>query len=539
MLSSIDKEKRTNEMSQAKQEKIQQLLKLGFDQLSRGNIKAAGEYCQQALKIEPKLVQAHFLVGLVGLEAGDRKTAFSAFQSVIQLDNDHAAAWAHLAKLYLSEGQVNLADAALRETRRIRTEDPLVLDLIGNTLSLMGEHNVAKAFFVHANKLRPKFPPFMLNLANNLVYHGETELSQTVLKNIIALQKDSPQAHWALSTSQKAKDTAHIDRMKEFVEQHQNNQRAQAFYLYAIGKEYEDLQQWPEAFEAFSQGAKARRATIEFDEPAEVEMFEHLKENFTEEWLTRGESGNQSSAPIFVLGQPRTGTTLIERIITSHSQVHSAGELQQFGLALRRLSNYQNPKRFSAELFEAALQLDAKQVGNMYLQSSKRMQGNTPYFVDKLPQNYLMIPLILKALPNAKIIHLVRNPMDSCFSSFKQLFADAYLHSYNQEEMARHHARYQDLMQIWRNRFGEQFFEISYEETARNVEPNARSLLEFLELPWEDACLNFHKQDTAVSTASAVQVREPAHTRSIDRWKKYEEQLQPMKSTLIDSGVSL
>ena len=526
-------------MNQGNQEKMQQLLKLGFDELSRGNIKAAGEYCQQALKIEPKLVQAHFLVGLIGLEASDRKTAFSAFQSVIQLDNDHVAAWAHLAKLYLSEGQVNLADAALRETRRIRTEDPLVLDLIGNTLSLMGEHSVAKAFFVHANKLRPKFPPFMLNLANNLVYHGETELSQTVLKDIVALQQDSPQAHWALSTSQKAKDTTHIDSMKVLVEQRHNNQRAQAFYLYAIGKEYEDLQKWPEAFEAFSQGASARRATIEFDEPAEIEMFEYLKEKVTEEWLAKGEPGNQSSAPIFVLGQPRTGTTLIERIITSHSQVHSAGELQQFGLALRRLTNYQNPKRFSAELFKAALQLDAKQVGGMYLQSSKRMQGNTPYFVDKLPQNYLMIPLILKALPNAKIIHLVRNPMDSCFSSFKQLFADAYLHSYNQEEMARHHARYQDLMQTWRNRFGEQFFEISYEETAQNVEPNARSLLEFLELPWEDACLNFHKQDTAVSTASAVQVREPAHTRSIDRWKKYEEQLQPMKNTLIDSGVSL
>ena len=125
------------------------------------------------------------------------------------------------------------------------------------------------------------------------------------------------------------------------------------------------------------------------------------------------------------LSRRRTGTTLIERIITAHSEVHSAGELQQFGLALRRLGRYQNPKRFSADLFEAARQLDPVKIAALYLQTSGKMRGSTPRFVDKLPQNYLMIPLILKALPNARIVHLVRDPMDACFASFKQLFADA------------------------------------------------------------------------------------------------------------------
>ena len=167
------------------------------------------------------------------------------------------------------------------------------------------------------------------------------------------------------------------------------------------------------------------------------------------------------------------------------------------------------------------------------------MRGNTPRFVDKLPQNYLMIPLILKALPNAKIVHLVRDPMDACFASFKQLFADAYLHSYDQHEMARHHARYRKLMQYWRQRFPGQFYDISYEETARDVETNARGLLNFLELPWEDACLDFHTQKSAVSTASAAQVREPAHTRSIGRWRRYAPALQPMVDTLREQGISV
>jgi hypothetical protein len=159
--------------------------------------------------------------------------------------------------------------------------------------------------------------------------------------------------------------------------------------------------------------------------------------------------------------------------------------------------------------------------------------------VDKLPQNYLMIPLILAALPNARIIHLVRDPMDACFASYKQLFADAYLHSYDQREMARHHVRYRALMDCWRERFPGRFFDISYEDTARDLEPHARALVDYLGLPWEDACLEFHTQDTAVSTASAVQVREPAHTRSIGRWRQYETQLQPMLEELQKAGLSV
>ena len=173
------------------------------------------------------------------------------------------------------------------------------------------------------------------------------------------------------------------------------------------------------------------------------------------------------------------------------------------------------------------------------METAGRMRGNTAKFVDKLPSNYLNIPLILKALPNAKIVHLIRDPMDACFSSYKQLFSDAYLHSYDQEEMARHHIRYLKLMQVWRERFPGRFFDISYEETARNLEPNARALIDYLELPWQDECLNFHQQETAVTTASSVQVREPAHTRSIGRWKKYEQQLQPMVKTLLEHGVSI
>jgi tetratricopeptide (TPR) repeat protein len=521
------------------QQALQQLLNQGFNQLAQGNIKEASDYCQQALQIKPDLVQAHFLVGLIALDAKDRRTAFQAFSSVTKLDENHVAAWAQLAKLFMTDGQVNRADAALQKAKSITTKEPMVHDLIGSTQSLMGDYQDASKSFLKANQYQADHPPFMLNYANNMIHHGDSDEAQMVLNNIVRIQENSPQAHWALSSATKAKDTSHIEQMQKLSNSGRNNNRSLAFYQYAVGKEYEDLQQWNKAFAAIEKGAKARRSTVEFDEANEIAMFEFIEQNYTREWFDSLGEGNPDDSPIFVLGQPRTGTTLVERIITSHSQVHSAGELQQFGLAIRRLSGHQDPKRFTTEYFEKAQQLDPAKIGTLYLKTIGKTVGDTPHFVDKLPQNYLMIPLILKALPNAKIVHLTRNPMDACFASYKQLFADAYLHSYDQAEMARHHARYRHLMSVWRARFPATFFDISYEATAQDLEPNARALIEFLGLPWEDACLNFHQQKAAVATASASQVREPAHTRSINRWKKYQSNLTVMIDTLSQHGVKV
>jgi tetratricopeptide (TPR) repeat protein len=516
---------------------LQALLGRGFEALSSGELRVAGECCRSALQIQPDLVQAHFLVGLVALESRERQCALRAFRTVVRLERDHGAAWAHLARLYMGGGQVNRADAALRETLRIRPDQPAVLDLIGSTLSLMGEHGAAKTFYRRACAGRPDFPPFQLNLANNLVYHGETAAAAAIFRHIIALQPDSPLAHWGLSGATRATDTAHIEQMQTLLPQRESDLRGRACYCYAIGKECEDLGRWDEAFASFSGGAAARRTTVDYDEQAEIAMFDYLEASYTRAWFDALPEGNADPSPIFVLGQPRTGSTLVERIISSHSLVHSAGELQQLELALRRLSQYSKPLRFSRELFAAARELEPAKIAGMYLQTTGRMRGSVPRFVDKLPQNYLLLPLILKALPNARVVHLVRDPMDACFAGFKQLFADAYPHSYEQGEMARHHARYRRLMQVWRERFPGRFLDIGYEATARDPEPASRALLDFLSLPWEESCLAFHEQGGAVSTASAVQVREPAHTRSIGRWRRYEHHLQPMAKALRQAGV--
>ena len=516
---------------------MQDTLRQGFALLAAGRPEEASECARRLLGAKPDLVEGHFLVGLVAMELRQNWTAVSAFGSVTRLKPDHAAAWAQLARLFMTAGQPARADAALAKAVEHNDGNPLVLDIIGLVYTMLGDQEEASVWIRRAVHRQPESVNYMVNLANNHMFLGRLDDAEEVLRKALAIDADNANAHWLLSSVRKATDRSHVEVLQELVAREGRRPRALAFLYYGLGKELEDLESWDEAFDAFAKGAAARRTTIDFDEQAEIDMYDAFGKVFTPAWLEEGAGGHDDRSPIFVVGQPRTGTTLVERIITAHSQVFSAGELKQFGQCVRRLGDYREKKRYSARLATIAAGVDSEKLGKASMATTAKMRGDLPRFVDKLPPNYLYIPLILKALPNAKIVHLTRNPMDACFASFKQLFADAYPHSYDQQEMARHHARYYHLMALWRERFPGRFFDISYEETAASLEPNARSLIEFLELPWEDACLEFHKQKAAVATASAVQVRQPAHTKSVGRWRRYERHLEPMRRALEAAGV--
>ena len=516
---------------------MQDTLRQGFALLAQGKPEQASECAKRLLGAKPDLVEGHFLVGLIAVELKQNWTAVSAFGSVTKLKPDHAAAWAQLARLFMIAGQPGRADKALAKAVEHNDENPLVLDTIAAVYTQLGDQEEAGTWIRRALDKQPANVNFQVNLAHNYMFRGKLDEAETMLNQALATQPENPNAHWVFSSLRKASDRSHVDVLKTLVQNEERSPQAMAFLYYGLGKELEDLEAWEEAFDAFAKGAAARRKTIDFDEQAEIEMFEAFGEVFTADWLGENAGGHDDPSPIFVVGQPRTGTTLVERIITSHSQVYSAGELKQFGQCVRRLADYREPKRHSAKLARLAAGVDCEKLGKAYMATTAKLRGDLPRFVDKLPPNYLYVPLILKALPKAKIVHLIRNPMDACFASFKQLFADAYPHSYDQEEMARHHARYYHLMALWRERFPGRFFDISYEETAGNLEPNARALIEYLELPWEDACLDFHQQKAAVTTASAVQVRKPAHTKSVGRWRRYEQQLEPMRAALEAAGL--
>ncbi|MEE8295524.1 MAG: sulfotransferase [Sphingomonadales bacterium] len=516
---------------------IQRLLKEGFDALTHRKFEEAGAMVRQVLTAAPKNIEGHFLVGLIANETKDYKFAIHAFGSVTTLDPKHAAGWAQLARNFMKVGQPKRADFALNKAIELKPDDPLVQDLIGTTLSGLGDQHAAEEWYRKAVKQAPNAPTFNINWASSLIFLGKKKEAKKALDKVLRVKPFDPQAHWRLSNLEKATDRTHLKALEKLMKRYQNDSKALSFIAYSAGKEYEDLGEWENAFRCFKIGAEAKKKITEFDETREEAMFKAYHETFTPEWVAKKTEGAKSDAPIFILGQPRTGTTLVERIITAHSMVHSAGELQQFRLAIWRNAKGETPGQFSPEMVRVSTDIDPKPIGETYLKTSESMQGNLPRFVDKMPINYLYVPLIIKALPNAKIIHLVRDPMDSCFSSYKQLFAEAYFHSYSLYEMARHHVRYHRLMNYWRELLPGKFLDVKYEEVVNDLESNARRMINFLELPWEDTCLEFHRQTQAVTTASAVQVREKVHTRSVGRWQKYENQMQPVLEILSKAGV--
>jgi tetratricopeptide (TPR) repeat protein len=500
----------------------------GFAALKAERFAEAEAAARAALSADPARPEAHFLVGLLASERKDWRTAIAAFGSVTKINPADRGAFAHLAQLLQRAGHFDRADAALARALEGEVADPETSDLIGAVLTLFGRHREAEGWRRRAFEAAPLRADFAVNLASANIFLGRDAAAATVLGPFIK-EEGLPQAEWLYSTLRRAQDRARADRL--FVRAGRASApQARAFLAYAAGKEFEDCENWADAFAAFDLGARAKRSIVEVDEAAEDAFFRALTAAFDARWAARAAPGHEDPSPIFIIGQPRTGTTLAERIVASHSMVEAAGELQQFGLCVRRLSGAPaDPESWKG--------IDPRTLGEAYLSAAAPMRKGKARFIDKLPRNFIHLPLIAGALPRAKIIHLTRDPLDACFASYKQLFAEAYPHSYEQEEMARHFVRYAALMNHWRALLPGGFLDVSYERLAADTQAQARRLIAFLELPWEDACLRFHELDAPVATASAVQVREAAHGRSVGRAARYGEDLAPMRQILAAAGL--
>ena len=509
---------------------VAQRLRDGYAALTRRDFGSAERACRDVLTADSRCVPGHFLVGLVAIERNDSKTAISAFASVTRLQSDHVAAWAQLARSAFLAGRHAHAEAALQRALALGSNDPIVQDAIGGALTLHGDHAAARAWFERATAARPNVAHFQTNLASNLVALGEIERAGRVLDAALVADPESPRAHWMLANARRAASPRHIRQMEELAQRVSTRPDAVAFLEYAAGKEYEDLEEWDAAFAAFERGAHAKRSTLAYAEAAQEAHYAAIAETFSQQWCAADRPGCAEAAPVFVVGQPRTGTTLVERIVSAHSMVNSAGELPQFGVAVRRLVGAANADRIAVT--RASANIDAKALGEMYVRTTAHLRGARPRFVDKLPLNYLHVALIARALPNAHIIHVTRDPLDSCFAIYKQLFADAYPHSYEQGEMARHYVRYRRLMDHWRTVLPGRVFDIAYEDLVADVETAARRLIARLELPWETGCADFRRNTAPVTTASAIQVREGPYRTSIGRWRRYATQLAPMIAVL-------
>jgi len=368
---------------------------------------------------------------------------------------------------------------------------------------------------------------------NVLRYLGRMDEAAEEYERCIALVPDFAYAHWSLASHRKASTPgARIARIE--CAKAGNPPEEQPFLDYALFREHDDAGHTERAWASLMSGATAKRASLAYDPQAEDAGFRML-EGMTAHAFEPTHLGDASPArvPIFILGMPRTGTTLLERILGGHGDVEAGGELNDFESALSLATNRFLRRYATPEAIEALQAADFAEVGRTYLQRTDSRTGGKRFLTDKNPANFVHAGFIAKALPDARILCLRREPMDACWSNMKELFAnDAYPYSYDQAELADHYLRFDRLCTHWKAALPGRFLDVQYESLVTDTERVVREVLAFCGLPFQPECLDITGNTAPVATASSSQVRQPINTRGIGAWRKYETSLGTLRERL-------
>jgi len=482
--------------------------------------------------------EGHFLLGLVHKAAEHPRKAIEAFETVLYLDSNRYDAAIELASQY-SMGRRNgeVADM-LRRYKGALGNSPKYLDMAGTVYTEIGLPEKAWPLYVKANDLQPDITLFQANLASCAVYVGEIDKARAAYEELLEKNPSHQRNHYQLSRVYRAENTRHIEQMEKLLNDTGLPPDRNIFLYFALGKEYEDLLQWNSAFEYFCKAGDAVTSVANYSVADDIAIIDTVIDVCNGDWLQHGPTPpSQDKTPLFVVGLPRTGTTLTERIIASHSQVESVGETEFVQMVIRRESGVQAVDKMTSAMIEVVARKDASLISENYLETVRYRLGDAPIFVDKLPFNVLYLGFIAKAWPDRPIVLQKRNAMDTCFSMYKQVFTWAYKFSYNLDSLGKYYIAYERLCRHWRETLGDRLVEIQYEELVSDQEAQTRRLLDRLGLEFEEACLNFEKNIAPTVTASSVQVRQKVHTDSVGRWRRYEKQLEPLRQQLDAAGI--
>jgi tetratricopeptide (TPR) repeat protein len=417
-------------------------------------------------------------------------------------------------------------DLAVSQYQLALGKDPNLADAHNNlavALVTQGRVDAAAVHFEKALSLQPDSAEGHNNLANWLATQGRMEKASEHFGRAIAIRPDYAEAHFnraEIRTFQMG--DAELAELQRLAARADLPVTALPYVHFALGKALEDTKDFGRAFEHLRFGNEAKRRQIPYDEAGADAIFRQTAAVFNEALFARlGGAGHRSEMPIFVLGMPRSGSTLVEQILANHPQVHAAGELADFDQSMGAT--------LSTSMDALALGL----LGRMYVGRLEAMSGGKARVVDKLPGNFLNIGWIRLALPNARIIHTTRDPIDTCLSCYSKLFTASQYFSYDLGELGRHYRRYSALMSHWRSVLPEgSMLDVAYEDVVDDLEGQARRLVAYCGLPWDDRCLDFHTAKRAVVTASAAQARQPLYRTSVQRWRRYEAELAPLLAAL-------
>jgi tetratricopeptide (TPR) repeat protein len=508
--------------------------------LLRGrNAVAAEASARQFLASRPARVEGHILLGRALQMQGDFAGALSAAGVADPPVRLHPAATLLRIECWLQTGETDRGVAGLRQLERDSQQQHRLLQDIGGLYSNLNLHMDAERCYARAAALRPQDPQALYNWATCLIAIGRLEDAEQLFTRVIALAPADYDAYYNRATLRRqTPGRNHVTELERAWASLALPPAGVAGIGYALAKELEDLGRYADSFAALERAAGARRRMMSYRVEDDIVAMDGIRQSFDAGYPGEiggvARSGYADRRPIFIVGLPRSGTTLVDRILSSHGDVQSRGESSDLATTVMRLAG---PAADKLELIRLTLAIDPAALGQAYC--ARLPAAGAPRVIDKTPMNFLYLGLIAAALPAAHIIHVRRRAPDVCFAMYKTLFRMAYPFSYDLTDLGRYYLAYADLMQHWRERLGPGLIEVDYESLVADQEASTRRLLAACDLPWEPACLEFHRNQTPSLTASAAQVRQPIHSDSVGLWRRYEPALQPLVDVLRAAGVAI
>jgi Flp pilus assembly protein TadD len=501
-----------------------------IEALLRGReVRAAEVSARQFLASRPARVEGHILLGRALQMRGDFAGALNAAGISDPPVSAHPAATLLRIECWLQTGRSEQGLAELRTLERSAQQHARLLQDVGGLYSNLNLHIDAERCYARAASLLPQDPKALYNWAACLIAIGRLAEAEEVFTRVIALAPRDFDAYYNRSTLRRQSPAQnHVAELQRSFARPDLPAAGAVAVGYALAKELEDLGRYAESFVVLARAATARRRMMNYRVEDDIAAMAMIRRAFGAD--TRG--GFTGRQPIFIVGLPRSGTTLVDRILSSHSGVHSRGESSDLATTVMRLAGSVTDK---LDLIRRTAALDPADLGKAYCE--RLPVGGAPRVIDKTPLNFLYVGLIAAALPGASIVHVRRSAADVCYAMYKTLFRMAYPFSYDLADLGRYYLAYADLMQHWRETLGPRLIEVDYEELVREQEASTRRLLGACNLCFESACLEFHQNPAPSLTASAAQVRQPIYSRSVGLWRRYESSLRPLTDLLKAGGV--
>lgn len=524
-----------------------QLYAQAQEAFDRGQWRLALHNAGQVAAMAPLHAASRYLAGAAALQLGLVPVALRALGEAARLAPDRLEILAQYARALTMAGRqaeaIEIARSALPLAAAVDA-DAVSCDTLGTVFSHAQLHHEAAQASRRAVALAPNHPGYRFNLATSMMFAGEFAECERECEACLALEPGYWRAYVTRSQLRRhTREVNHVDALQELIAAYPDDVDAQLHLHLALAKELEDLGDHARAFAHYAAGKAAHRTRIAYDPRQDEANFAAVMRA----WDAIAERpdappGDPTGEPIFIVGMPRTGTTLVDRVLSAHSQVHSAGELSAFESALWRAAGQQ--ARGLAALMDTlrVSPIDWSLLGRRYLEGTRPATGHTPRFTDKLPHNFLYLGFIARALPAARIVLVRRNPLDTCLGNLRQLFAleaRRFDYSYDLLDIGRYFLQFHRLMDYWKQRLPGRIIELAYEDLVRDQVATTRSLLDACQLEWEDAALHPERGEGWVSTASAVQVRSPINPHALQRWKRFEPQLRSLRELLEQGGVAV